>query len=444
MIYGFNMFLTNLPWFFLGWYTLKGSRRVGKTVICIVCLAFPILRGLGGYFFASMNAENWLELDGYFLLVLTIAIIMGFYACFRISFVKLLYLGLLLYTLATLANHTASGIIRTLWPDLAGIDITVKTWQFSFIIPIILLVIVPFTYHFLVKKLRKAFEVIENKNMWLLCTAPILFFVLMTIVNTIMWSDGYTASTVYIVGVFIMLTGVFVYYTNIQMVLTTAEVIKTKKDFAVQEQLYAIQCDLTRQLIHNAETIKTMRHDMRHHLSVITGMDASGEREKLTAYLETLAGRLPSIDGKVYCENPAVNAIVFHFLSQAENEGIAVDVSIKIPEDTGHVSAMDLCVIMGNLLENALEACRRMQHGERYITVRSAVNGNRLSIGVSNSFDGNWNVLDGVYLSRKHDKGKLREGMGISSVVAVCEKYDGRIEIEAEANVWKVSALVYV
>ena len=113
-----------------------------------------------------------------------------------------------------------------------------------------------------------------------------------------------------------------------------------------------------------------------------------------------------------------------------------------MPEKAGSVPDMDLCVIMGNMLENALEACRRMEGEEQFIKVRAIVDGIFLTIVVENSFDGNWQEEGGAYLSRKEASNIRGGGVGLSSVRAVCEKHGGMMRIEINGKTWKSSALV--
>jgi sensor histidine kinase regulating citrate/malate metabolism len=195
--------------------------------------------------------------------------------------------------------------------------------------------------------------------------------------------------------------------------------------------------------MQGADTVKFMRHDMRHHLTLM-GELALEDAAKLQEYIRGLSEKLDVAEGKRYCTNYAVNAITTHYLGVAEKEGVAVDAQLGIPEDTGRVPAMDLCVIMGNLLENAVEACRRVERGEKFIQARGRIIGDGLSIVVTNSFDGVWREKNDVYLSRKADEGEPCEGVGLSSVKAVSEKYRGLIQYEITGGVWKSSVLVHI
>jgi hypothetical protein len=205
------------------------------------------------------------------------------------------------------------------------------------------------------------------------------------------------------------------------------------------------QLDLQRnqyeRLMKNAENVKFMHHDLRHHLTLM-GELAHG-MTKLEEYIKNLSEKLSATQEKFYCANYAVNAVASHYLAAAESEGVSVEARLEIPEDTGLVPAIDLCVIMGNFLENALEACRRIKHGNKFIRVRSRVAGDSLSIAVANSFDGLWQEgeQEGVYLSLKAPE---REGIGLSSVRAVCEKHHGLAQYEIAGDVWKSSALVHM
>jgi sensor histidine kinase regulating citrate/malate metabolism len=196
------------------------------------------------------------------------------------------------------------------------------------------------------------------------------------------------------------------------------------------------------------------------------------ESEKIISCLEAISCSLP-VTKKPHCKNIAVSSVVHNIAEAAEKSGVRLDMELDIPIDAGRVSDMDLCAIVGSLMDNALEACERMsaqsatirnaeciiknaefedersadvtpEGSERFIRTRTLIQGSLLSIVVENSFDGIWNEKSGKYYSRKRKNGGKgsREGAGIPSVRAICEKYDGRAAHRVEGNVWKASALV--
>jgi len=228
--------------------------------------------------------------------------------------------------------------------------------------------------------------------------------------------------------------GLLVLLTGFVMAMEVARQYHLRQEMEI---LLDVQREQYERITQNIEQTKAAQHDMRHQLAAIRRM--TGE-EIVKNYVAGLLGAMPEVPGGIYCENYAVNAVFTHYLASA-GEGIKVDARLNIPAKAGRVSDMDLCVIMGNLMENALEACTRTR-GEGFIRIRAGVDGDYLSIIVENSFDGDWDEQNGVYFSRKRCGSKTkRRGLGLLSVKAVCAKYDGIFKAEAVGNVWHSSAL---
>lgn len=212
------------------------------------------------------------------------------------------------------------------------------------------------------------------------------------------------------------------------------------------EHLLHLQREQYTNLSKNIAQAKAARHDLRHQLSVLGTYHARGDLEGLGQYLHQLTDALPAAPEQIWCENYAVNAISSYYLSKAKADCIALDVRLDIPQKIGAILDVDLCIILGNLLENALEACCRMEKSDqdRYIKLRSRTQGDYLSLLLENSFDGIFSKCNGCFLSRKEIDGisVARKGVGISSVRAIAEKYDGTLRVEAEENLFRVSVLV--
>lgn len=277
---------------------------------------------------------------------------------------------------------------------------------------------------------------------WLL---PVLFFCMFLLSGSPFDIENFHGSGFLVIRALIytaMLLTCYLLETTLRQV---SENILLKGNARMTENQLALQREQYERLMQNAKTEKSMSHDLHHHLAVLGQLADSGDAGGIKEYVENLDSRLTAAREIWYCKNYAVNAVAVHYLGIAESEGVAVDAKLNIPEDTGCVPAMDLCVVMGNFLENAVEACRRMEKGNRFIRVRSQLADDTLSIVVSNSFDGNWREENGAYLSRKESGETVpREGVGLSSVKAVCEKYRGLARYEASGDIWKSSALVHM
>jgi len=164
-------------------------------------------------------------------------------------------------------------------------------------------------------------------------------------------------------------------------------------------------------------------HDLRHHVGVIRGLVSSGKHDELMEYTEKYACASSSLSTFTFCENYVVDVILRHFAAIAEREGIRFEVDAVIPE-TLPIDNADICTVISNLLENALEACAYVaDHKEISVTVKQIKS--NLTILVDNSFDGTLRMRGGVFLSRKRHN---REGVGLASVRAIAEKYGGGAE----------------
>ena len=168
------------------------------------------------------------------------------------------------------------------------------------------------------------------------------------------------------------------------------------------------------------EEARQARHDMRHQLNQISALAEAGDLDNLKAYLAKTVSRIPDLDMN-FCENRAADSVVGHYCALAKRENIPYSVQIDLPECLP-VDEINLCLVLSNLLENALEASLRTAPARRRIKLTAYLHGNSLAlIQVENTYDGVIREKDGVFQSSKR-KG---EGVGIQSVRHIAEKSGG-------------------
>ena len=326
-------------------------------------------------------------------------------------------------------------------------------WFSSFAYPmltanILLIAITAITLPFVVYVLRRMFQntYIGSAGMfwryfWLI---PVLFFAIILLSdNYLIFSLGRDISFV-AMRLLTLAVLMFVCYLLDASLRQVSENIELKEHARTAEKQLDMHREQYERITQNAEASRNLRHDLRHHFTAVSRLAEDESAERTKAYLDELSDQVVFGQEKTYCKNHAANAVAAHYLGIAESEGVKVEAALRVPEDTNDVPAMDICVILGNFLENALEACRRMEQGDRFISVRSRIDGDTLSIVVTNSYDGVWREENGVYLSRKKQGKTSREGVGLSSVRAVCEKHRGFAQYEITTDVWKSCALVHM
>ena len=187
-----------------------------------------------------------------------------------------------------------------------------------------------------------------------------------------------------------------------------------------ENQLLSMQQQRYESLKASIEEARQARHDLRHQLCQLAALAEEGNLEKIKAYLSDAVSRIPSLELH-FCENRAADGVVGYYCALAKREQIPFSVQLDLPECLP-VDEINLCLVLSNLLENALEASLRTAPARRRIELTAYLHGNSLAlIQVENTYDGVIREKDGVFLSSKR-KG---DGVGLQSVRHIAEKSGG-------------------
>lgn len=170
------------------------------------------------------------------------------------------------------------------------------------------------------------------------------------------------------------------------------------------------------------EKTRKLRHDFRQSIHVMNTLAAEEDYDTLKKYLAEYEAQMP-VGLTDYCRINSVNALLNYYGQWAEQNGIKLSWKIQLPDDAG-ISQPDLCSVLGNVVENALDGCMTAQTGERYHQLSVVCEEPYIYIVSTNSFDGNVKEKNGSFMSTKH-KGM---GTGIPSIKAAVEKYNGTAE----------------
>lgn len=187
------------------------------------------------------------------------------------------------------------------------------------------------------------------------------------------------------------------------------------------------------------ENIRVIRHDLKNKLSPLYGLAVAGKNKELATQLAELVD--VCCVSKEYSKsgNSMVNSIINFKLQHAEAENITITTDILVPKELS-IPAFDIAVILGNLIDNALEAVVKAE--ERWIYIKVKYTKGRLITEINNSFDGIIKKTGNHYQSRKMDT--TSHGMGIKSVQTVLQKYDGAMQITHNEKRFKAKLLMYL
>lgn len=195
-----------------------------------------------------------------------------------------------------------------------------------------------------------------------------------------------------------------------------------------QGEVLAQQYDEIRSIYLN---MRGWRHDYHNHLQVMKAELAAGQIDELAAYLDELECDLDRVDSYVKSGNLMLDAILNSKLSLAAEKGVGVNCKAVLPEEVA-VDDVDLCVVFGNLLDNALESCEALPPDERWLRIYVAARGNMLYASIQNAAVEDPSFEQRAYISNKRGE----HGFGMKRVAAVVSEYGGSLRLANEPGIF--------
>ena len=187
------------------------------------------------------------------------------------------------------------------------------------------------------------------------------------------------------------------------------------RESLTREQLAIVQ--------ESAAALGELRHEAQNHYLVLQNLSHAGETERLNAYLSTLVSDVASIPALTCAPHPAINAVLTTMLARAQKQGIKVERQIEVPETLPFPDA-ELCTVLMNLLQNALDANALAPEGARkWLRVDLHIRGFHLYIEVENSRFASVDYDEESGLCRTTKADKSGHGYGLKAAQAVARKY---------------------
>ena len=184
--------------------------------------------------------------------------------------------------------------------------------------------------------------------------------------------------------------------------------------------------------------IRGWRHDYRNHIQTMKVLAANGDLEALKNYLSELETDLNTVDTVVKTGNPMADAILNSKISLAQSRRIAVHCDAHIPVQL-KMSELDLCCIIGNLFDNAIEASLQLPEEQRLIRVYMDMKGTQLYISFTN-FTASKKLpkLGKRFATTKGDG----HGFGLVRIDSIIERLDGYLSRNSEDGAFTTEILI--
>ncbi|MGN1126036.1 MAG: ATP-binding protein [Ruminococcus sp.] len=268
-------------------------------------------------------------------------------------------------------------------------------------------------------------------------------------------TDGYLASYLSIMMEDIsygaydgLLYWITIWLTTVAVLISAYTVIRSFANQQAEAQILAVR---NRLVTDNCKALEAkirdsaeLRHEFRHQLIAIDSLYQKGNYEELGKILNELKEQNSSLAQTQFTENFTVNAILQDISFKTVREKIPFEAKAIVPAKL-NIPESDLCGLLMNMLENALEACMRMSsEQEKFIKFHAEVKNGFLAIKCENSYDGSL---------KKDDKGKILtvkeepeiHGFGLTQMSSIAQKYHSLLDINySENNVFTVQTALKI
>ena len=237
-----------------------------------------------------------------------------------------------------------------------------------------------------------------------------------------------------VILLFINIGALLIYH----MLIKHVQVVESNTELVMQNYRLATESRQYENLQDRIQEARKAKHDIRHHITLMDELLKTQQYDKLHEYLQSYKKSLPDDSSIKLCSHYATNTLLLYFSQQAKDNNIDFAVSVHVPE-TLKIPSDVLSVILGNLLENAIEACTTITDCKRFISVKGKYQNGSLFFLIENNYSGE--ILQnkkGLYLSSKHEG----RGLGLPSVRDMVAKYDGMMDISHTEDTFSVSILM--
>lgn len=423
--------INTLPYHLCAIYPFRKNLRFSWPVTVAVliltsCVELTLNELVGFGIIENNSFVNWAWSMTYLL---------GYFFLFRVRPGKVVFLTIVLLNIANFNIVATKGIENIFFPHFA-----VERYHYSaslIMLGVQLAVLLPF-FFFIKKILTPAIQRGNTGSLWLYSwVVPFTFYFLWhyhihfgSSGSLEVAGDPHTTFFLFVINV----CAVVIYYI-VAKTLQESDQNAQLRTANHQLELQTIQYESLHERI--METRKA-NHDLRHHITAMSSYLEKEDYESLKAYFKAFSRHLPGSSSMVYTQHSSTNMVLAYFAQVAHDNRIRFDVRMDIPA-TLRVSDNDLTVLLGNLVENAIEACCSQTQGERIIRICGQQSGDTLLFTIDNTYDNPIRInTSGVYMSSKHSG----EGIGIESARSIAKRLGGYLDVTQQDGYFCVSIVI--
>ena len=204
------------------------------------------------------------------------------------------------------------------------------------------------------------------------------------------------------------------------LAMSSASIASARAQIAMQTEYYNA-------LSAQMHEIRAVRHDFHHFVNVLKRLCDEAKYPELKCFLSEYAGKADTEPLPVFCENVVANSILGYYSLRLKEHDIPFHCMCHIPKELS-VSDSDLCIVLGNALENAMEACKKVAASDaRSVLAEARMIGGQLLIKITNTYNGTVIAVGDTFLTTKAEP---FHGIGMKNMKKVLDSYGGYVKLE--------------
>lgn len=240
----------------------------------------------------------------------------------------------------------------------------------------------------------------------------------------------------------IILLAIAIFAITIIVLNIFNKIIKdTEKELEQKRQIeqYKLEHKYSEELNIALDNLRIIKHDLKNHISCMWGLVESDNLGDLRSYLSNLTEEVKERDLVYIQGETTISALLNHKYSIVKDKNIIIDYNLDVNEPV-LIDKTDLCQILGNIIDNAVEANEKLEESERHIKFSLSTKTNHIFINIENPYDGKANVKEGNIITTKKDK--FNHGLGLKSVRNTVNKHNGNIDIKFDDKTFNVNIII--
>ncbi len=238
-----------------------------------------------------------------------------------------------------------------------------------------------------------------------------------------------------------MSLGAILFSVNVSTIIKKmSDQINKEAVWRAKERAFERQKFYTSSIEEMLKQMKAERHDFNHHVGCLYGLLHMGKMEEALSYIDLLTKNREKFNYYINIEEPVVASILNTKLARGKKEDIEISLNMNLPRELS-IEPIDLSIILGNLLDNALEACDKLSKAIRKISMEMHIRNQYLIIKINNNKSSEeYSIAKKGFKTKKEDIDN--HGFGLANVKKVVKKLNGIIEVEDLGEEFKVNIAI--